>query len=125
TLARLHDHFHYDASGLARTPSPVYRYFEARAWWPTLCLFMLAPLSITAMGFERGNRAAMLLSLVCGGLVVGQVLCSANVSFRYLHPFTVLVVLNAAAVVEGVLASVARRGAKNEATVPPLEAMAS
>ena len=123
TLSRLRDHFGYDASSLARTPSPVYRYFEATPWWPTLCLFMLAPLSLAAAAFEiaRGNRAALLLSLVCGGLVAGQVLCSHIVSFRYLHPFTVLVVLNAAAVVDGILALAARRRVQIERTMSPRE----
>ena len=74
---------------------------------------------------RAGNRAALLLSLVCCGLVVGQVLCSHIVSFRYLHPFTVLVVLNAAAVVDGMLALAARRRVQIERTMSPREAMAT
>jgi hypothetical protein len=126
TLASLRDHFGYDATGLARTPSPVYRYFEATPWWPTACLFALAPLAlVAAFGFARGNRAALLLALVGCGLVVGQVLCAHIVSFRYLHPFTVLVLLNVAVVVDGMLALDAKRGLQNERKLSPLEAMAT
>jgi len=123
TLTLLREHFGYDATGLARTPSPVYRYFETSPWWPTVCLFALAPLALfAAFGFARGNRAALLLALVGCGLVAGEVLCSHIVSFRYLHPFTVLVVLNAAAVVDGVRV----RGRKqSERTVPARDAMAT
>ena len=125
TLVLLHDHFGYDASGVARTPSPIYRYFESTPWWPTACLFALAPLSlVTAFGFARRDRAALLLALVGCGLVIGQVLCSHIVSFRYLHPFTVLVVLHAAVVIDGVLAS-ARRRMQNQRNVSPAEALAT
>jgi hypothetical protein len=124
TLTLLRDHFRYDASGVARSPSPVYRYFEATPWWPTACLFALAPLSLVAVfGFSRRKRAALLLALVACGLVVGQVLCSHIVSFRYLHPFTVLVTLNAAVVVNGLLAYGTRRRVRNEESRLSLEAM--
>ena len=124
TLTLLRDHFGYDASGVARSPSPVYRYFEATPWWPTACLFALAPLSLlAAFGFSRRKRAALLLALVACGLVVGQVLCSHIVSFRYLHPFTVLVTLNAAVVVNGLLAYGTRRRMRNEESRLSLEAM--
>ncbi|HEX4479939.1 MAG TPA: hypothetical protein VH082_03965 [Rudaea sp.] len=127
TLTLLRDSFAYDASGVARTPSPMYRYFEFTPWWPTACLFALAPLSlVAAFARARRNRAALLQLLVSCGLVVGQVLCAHIVSFRYLHPFTVLMTLNAAVVVDAAVAFVAKRRAHNEApAVQPVEAMAT
>jgi hypothetical protein len=126
TVALLRDHFGYDASGVARTPSPIYRYFEASPWWPTACLFALMPLAfVVAFGFARRNRAALLLTTVCCGLVAGQVLCSHIVSFRYLHPFTVLVTLNAAVVVDGLLMWAAKRRERNEEDMPPAQAQAA
>jgi hypothetical protein len=127
TIGWLRDLFDYDASGIARTPSPVYRYFESTPWWPTACLFALAPLSIgVAFGFARRNRAARLLALVCCGLVVGQTMCSHIVSFRYLHPFTVLATLHGAIVIDGMLAWITRSRTRRGVPMPaPVEAMAT
>lgn len=127
TLTLLRDSFGYDATGIARTPSPMYRYFESTPWWPTACLFALAPLSIVAaFATARRNRAALLLALVSCGLVVGQVLCAHIVSFRYLHPFTVLVMLNAAAAVDGMLAFGTRhRTRRDSPALRPVEAVAT
>jgi hypothetical protein len=99
TLALLRENFNYDADGFARTPTPVYRWFGTTWFWPMWCLFTLAPLSIAAAAMRR-NRAAILLALVSAGLVVGQVLCSHIVSFRYLHPFTVLETMTVAVIAD-------------------------
>ena len=126
TITLLRDHFGYNASGLARTPSPMYRYFEANAWWPTACLFALAPLAlVAAFGFARRNRAALLLALVACGLVAGEVLCSHIVSFRYLHPFTVMVLLQGVVIVDGLLRAAVRRRSQIRNEISPLEALAT
>ena len=103
TLTLLKVHFGYDASNVARSESAIYRYFAASWVWPITCLFALAPLSLLA-ALVRRSRAALLLALVGCGLVVGQVLCSHIVSFRYLHPFSVLVIANGAVLVDAWLA---------------------
>ncbi len=126
TLSLLRASFGYDAAGIARTPSPMYRYFESTPWWPTACLFALAPLSIVAAFVARRRRAGLLLTLVSCGLVVGQVLCAHIVSFRDLHPLTVLVTLNAAIVVNAVLTfAVSRRVQHHEPALRPVEALAT
>lgn len=100
TLELLRTRFNYDATGVARRPSPVYNYFANSALWMTCCLFALAPLSIAslAIGWRNHRRAAALLGLLGAGFVAGQILCSHIISFRYLHPFPVLAILCTAVV---------------------------
>jgi hypothetical protein len=125
-LATLRDRFGYDPTGISRTSSMMYRYFEVTPWWPTACLFALAPLALVAgFVFARRNRAAMLLALTGCGLVAGEILCSHIVSFRYLHPFTVLVILNAAAIIDAILKRRAERREQNEKELAPAEALAT
>ena len=92
TSELLQTHFNYDVAGGAQTPSPVYRYFENTSAWLVYCLFSLMPLSmlVVAVCRRRCAREGVLLGLVGTGLVVGQILCSHIISFRYLHPFPVI-----------------------------------
>ncbi|HEX6832356.1 MAG TPA: hypothetical protein VF132_02380 [Rudaea sp.] len=94
--------FHYNVSGIATMPSPVYRYFAAAELWTAACLFALLPLAIAAAVRCRGRhgRGGLLLALLAGGFVIGQILCSHIISFRYLHPFPVLVILCGALLVQ-------------------------
>lgn len=110
TLQLLRERFHYDYADVARTDTPISEYFGAASWWLIACLFLLAPLAIAMFVLERRTHpaASLLLALLAPGLVVGQLLCSHIISFRYLHPLPVLFVLTLAAIADRLIA---RRGA--------------
>jgi len=106
TLQLLRERFHYDYATVARTDTPMSDYFGASSWWLIACLFLLAPLAIVAFVLERHTHpaASLLLALLAPGLVVGQLLCSHIISFRYLHPLPVLFILALAAIADRVMA---------------------
>ena len=107
TIELLRTHFNYDVTGVAQTPSPVYRYFENTSAWLVCCLFSLVPLSILVIAAcrRRCAREGVLLGLVGTGLVVGQILCSHIISFRYLHPFPVIEIMCLGIIVNAVVAA--------------------
>lgn len=111
TLQLLRERFHYDYATVARTDTPMSDYFGASSWWLIACLFLLAPLAIVAFVLERRTHpaASLLFALLAPGLVVGQLLCSHIISFRYLHPLPVLFILALAAVADRLLARRATR----------------
>jgi hypothetical protein len=105
TLELLRMHFAYDATGVAQTPSPVYRYFENASAWLVCCLFSLMPLSMLVIAIcrRRSSREGLLLGLVGIGLVIGQILCSHIISFRYLHPLPVIEIMGLGIVLNAVI----------------------
>jgi hypothetical protein len=103
TLTLLHEHFHYEATNMARTP--VTRYFEHGAAWLVFCLFALLPLALLMLRMQWRTQPApaLLVALLAAGLVFGELLCSQIISFRYLHPLAMVFVLCAAAVIDRLL----------------------
>lgn len=102
TIEVLRTHFHYDAIGVAQMPSPVYDYFSATASWLVVDYFTLMPLSfaVIVLCWRTRCKEGLLIGFVGIGLVGGQFLFSHIISFRYLHPFAVFVVLCAALIVD-------------------------
>lgn len=127
TLQLLRDRFHYDYASVAELDTPIFDYFEHASWWLIACLFLLAPLAVAMLLLERRNQPgpSLLLALLALGLVVGQLLCSHIVSFRYVHPLPVLFLLFLAAVIDRWLASRMLAGPSSEApagnALPPVE----
>lgn len=107
TLQLLRENFHYDAEGLWQTPSLVWTYFALSSPWLIVCLFGLAPaaIAVLAMRWRRQRDVALLLTLLCLGLVFGQVLCAHIISFRYLHPLPMLLLLCAAVIIDSRLSA--------------------
>jgi hypothetical protein len=124
TRELLKTHFDYDVTGVAQTPSPVYRYFENASAWLVCCLFSLMPLSMLVIAAcrRRCSREGLLLGLVGIGLVIGQVLCSHIISFRYLHPFPVIEIMCLGIVVN---AAIAARHVQRQSTRAQLTLRAS
>ncbi len=120
TRELLRTHFNYDIPGVAQPPSPVYRYFENASTWLVCCLFSLMPLSmlVVAASRRRCAREGILLGLVGTGLVVGQILCSHIISFRYLHPFPVIEIVCLGIVVNTIVA--ARYGQRQSTHAQPV-----
>lgn len=106
TMQLLRDRYHYDYASVASAGSPVFTYFGYSSWWLMACLFLLAPLAVAMLLLERHWRPAqgLLLATLALGLVVGQLLCSHIVSFRYLHPLPILFLAFLAATVDRMLA---------------------
>lgn len=107
TLELLRDRFHYDYTGVAQRDTPIFHYFENASWWLIVCLFLLGPLTVAMLVLEWRTRPApaLLLALLAFGLVLGQLLCSHIVSFRYVHPLPVFFLLFLAAVADRLLAA--------------------
>jgi hypothetical protein len=105
TIGLLKTHFDYDATDVAQTPSPVLDYFAATSAWLVGCLFSLAPLSLFVIVTcrRRHVKEGVLLGLLGIGLVVGQILCSHIISFRYLHPLPVVETMCIAVVVNAIV----------------------
>jgi hypothetical protein len=105
TIDLLKTHFNYDATDVAQTPSPVFNYFAGTSGWLVGCLFSLVPLSMLVIATCRRRRAkeGVLLGLLGIGLVIGQILCSHIISFRYLHPFPVVEIMCIAVVVNAIV----------------------
>ena len=105
TIDLLKTHFNYDVTDIAQTPSPVFNYFAETSGWLVGCLFSLAPLSMLVIATCRRRHAkeGVLLGLLGIGLVVGQILCSHIISFRYLHPFPVAEIMCIAVVVNAIV----------------------
>ncbi|GAA0721737.1 hypothetical protein [Dokdonella soli] len=110
TLALLRERFHYEAAGVARTPTPILRYFEQGALWLVICLFALLPLALTMLHLQWRVRPApaLLLALLAAGMVIGEFLCAHIISFRYLHPLPMLFLICLAATVDRLLPRHAR-----------------
>lgn len=110
TLQLLREKFHYDLGQLPRTPTPVSRYFEHGALWLIVVLFALLPLAfVTVVSNWRVRPAsALLIAMVAAGLVLGELLCSHIISFRYLHPFPPLFVACAALLADSRVHSASR-----------------
>lgn len=111
TLELMRNHFRYDATGVATTPSPVYRYFANASAWLVVCLFSLAPLSVLVVVLCRRRCAneGLLLGMVGTGLALGQILCSHIISFRYLHPFPVMEIVCIAVAVNAAIGACLER----------------
>ena len=105
TIDLLKTHFNYDVTDVAQTPSPVFNYFAETSGWLVGCFFSLAPLSMLVIATCRRRHAkeGVLLGLLGIGLVVGQILCSHIISFRYLHPFPVAEIMCIAVVVNAIV----------------------
>jgi 4-amino-4-deoxy-L-arabinose transferase-like glycosyltransferase len=105
--------FHYDATGIAKAPSPIYDYFSTTAISLVVDFFALVPLSLAVIVLCWRNRReeGLLLGLLGIGLVSAQFLFSHIISFRYLHPFPVLVALGVAVIVDRI---VVKRGGQNK-----------
>ena len=117
TMQLLRDRFHYDYASVAELDTPIFDYFEHASWWLIACLFLLAPLAVAMLLLERRHQPgpSLLLALLALGLVIGQLLCSHIVSFRYVHPLPVLFLLFLAAVIDRWLASRMLAGPSSEA----------
>ncbi len=104
-LSLLREWFHYDAAKIARNHSPVKELFGYSAYWLIFCLFALAPigLALAGLGPHRVPAVVVLVTVCAVGLMVGQVLCSHIISFRYLHPFPILLLLVGAGLAERLL----------------------
>lgn len=113
-MASVRDRLNYDSSRTHELRNPVARYFELAGGWLISCLFALAPLALTALLrlWPQRRSAAALLALTALGLIAGQLLFSHIVSFRYLHPFPLLLLLCAAATLMP-----ASRRSRNRATL--------
>lgn len=100
TLEALARHLRYDARELTGNPGLVGQLFLGSRWWLTFSLFALAPVAIVALWRTRQNPRRRAVAFVVGfaalGLVASQLLFSHIVSFRYLHPMPVFLVLCAA-----------------------------
>jgi hypothetical protein len=104
-LSLLREWFHYDAAKIARNHSPVKELFGYCAYWLIFCLFALAPIGLVLawLGPHRVPAVVVLVTMCAVGLMVGQVLCSHIISFRYLHPFPILLLLVGAGLTERLL----------------------
>ncbi len=105
TVRLLRERFHFNVEGVARTPSLIFRYFEYGAVWLVVCLFALVPLALAMLVAQWKTRRepALLLALLAVGIVFGEVLCSHIISYRYLHPLPMLLLLCAAALLDPLL----------------------
>lgn len=95
----LKHHLRYDATGVHQANTPATRWFVLGSDWLTACLLILAPLSVAALwlGWNGPRRELrVVLALTSIGLVVGHVLFSHIVSYRYLHPLPWFVLANLA-----------------------------
>jgi hypothetical protein len=103
TATMLRERFDYDANNMARTP--VTRYFEHSAAWLVFCLFALVPLALLMLRMQWRTQPApaLLVALLAAGLVLGELLCSQIISFRYLHPLPMFFALCAAALIDRLL----------------------
>jgi hypothetical protein len=117
TLTLLRERFNYDPSNMS--PTLVTRYFERGAAWLVFCLFALLPLALLMlrMQWRVHPASALLVVLVTGGLVFGELLCSQIISFRYLHPLPMLFMLCAGVVIERLLSR--RASAPVDAAIEP------
>ncbi|QBB70548.1 hypothetical protein ELE36_09325 [Pseudolysobacter antarcticus] len=104
-LSLLREWFHYDAAKIALHHSPIKDLFAYSAYWLIFCLFALAPigLALARLGPHRVPAVVVLVTACAVGLMVGQVLCSHIISFRYLHPFPILLLLVGAGLTERLL----------------------
>lgn len=97
TLEALASQLRYDARGLAEHPGVVGQMFLGSRWWLTLALFALAPAAVACLWLTRKDprrrAAACVIGFTALGLVASQLLFSHIVSFRYLHPMPVFLVL--------------------------------
>lgn len=85
----------YDTRVLEESANPIARYFQASTPWLTACYFGLLPLAIVMLmaQWRRERSSALLLAATSTGMVAAQTLFSHIVSFRYLHPFPLMVLL--------------------------------
>ena len=82
--------------GSESVESPARRWFRLGSSWLLACWLALAPLALLAWWrLRHSNRAAAgdVLLLFALGLVLGQLLFSATISFRYLHPMPAFVLI--------------------------------
>lgn len=95
----LRDRYSYESSGVSELRSLSSVYFGASRTWFTFCLFCLPLLALVSIGVGWRSRQAalLLLGLVSLGMFFGHALFSSIVSFRYLHAFPMLALLNAGA----------------------------
>ncbi len=91
----LDERYGHDARGVATRATPIFSYYaNSSAWWITV-LFALPFLAAAIWWHRRRDDPAVagLLALLAIGMFSSQVLFSHIVSFRYLHPVSVIVVL--------------------------------
>ena len=110
-ISLLHERFHDDDVDSYHVVSLVYSYFAAGSTWLIVCLFALAPLSLAVLVlcWKQHRRVGILVALLGFGFTIGQILCSHIISFRYLHPFPVLVITCGAIVLEAVVSAMPAR----------------
>lgn len=114
TLAMMRSVLHYDAAGVDHMRSFVMGYYAATSPWLVLCLLLLAPLSLVVAWRcrHRHGRLSLFLAVVGLGFVIGQVLCSHIISFRYLHPLSTLTIFSLAILVDSLRLPYGRTAAK-------------
>lgn len=93
----LNVHLRYNARDLADRPGTVGQMFLGSRWWLTAVLFLLTPAALACLWLSRNDprrrAAACVVGFAALGLVASQLLFSHIVSFRYLHPMPVFLVL--------------------------------
>jgi hypothetical protein len=96
-IERLSLDLRYDARGLAEAPGLVGYVFLSSRWWLTLAMLALAPLAVLCLlsGTRRPQQraAALVVGFTALGLVASHFLFSHIVSFRYLHPMPVFLLV--------------------------------
>lgn len=101
-IAYINENFQTDFTGRSDLVTPVYVWFGVSTNWLIFCLFALAPVAATTIltGWRHPERErALLLGLASLGLVAAHVLFSHIVSFRYLHPLPLFLLMNAGALI--------------------------
>lgn len=94
-IEKLRECCNYDIRGFEKMKNPIARYFAESPPWLTSCYFGLIPLALLALiaQWSRARAPVLLLALCCIGQFLSTALFSHIVSFRYLHPIPLLVLL--------------------------------
>ncbi|MGY6554947.1 MAG: hypothetical protein ACXIUM_10550 [Wenzhouxiangella sp.] len=104
-LELLAEHLRFDARELAKSPGLVGRAFLSSRWWLTAVLLLLAPLAVLCLlrnyRDPRSRAVALTVGFAALGLVSSHLLFSHIVSFRYLHPMPVFLIMVTALCLRG------------------------
>jgi len=89
-------YFSFDARLIAFTDTLTSVWFEHARWWFTGCFFLSPLIALWLVMVTRrqpSSAGSKMLALMVGGLFLSQFLFSPIVAFRYLHPFSPLLIL--------------------------------